>query len=90
MLAYGDRAYELVMGGHDKTCSDFDRPGVPGDWAVDTESRGPPRCARISVWRKVFLSEQHLGDVEVPLDGLDDRRGLDEWCALRGDRGSSW
>ncbi|CAN0272591.1 unnamed protein product, partial [Ectocarpus sp. 8 AP-2014] len=75
VLAYGDGAYELVMGGTGK--------GGMG-------SQGPPRCVRIAVWRKQFLADQRLGEVDVPLGKLDDREDIDEWVALRGDKGSSW
>ncbi|CAN0366428.1 unnamed protein product [Ectocarpus sp. 6 AP-2014] len=75
VLAYGDGAYELVMGGTGK--------GGMG-------SQGPPRCVRIAVWRKQFLADQRLGEVDVPLGKLDDRGDIDEWVALRGDKGSSW
>jgi len=53
-------------------------------------SQGPPRCVRIAVWRKQFLADQRLGEVDVPLGKLDDRGDIDEWVALRGDKGSSW
>lgn len=74
VLAYGDGAYELVMGGTEKGMG----------------SQGPPRCVRIAVWRKQFLADQRLGEVDVPLGKLDDRGDIDEWVALRGDKGSSW
>lgn len=90
VLAYGDRAYELVMGGYGPDGTDG------GVWAKGTgagigvESQGPPRCVRITVWRKLFVTEQRLGEVEVPLNGLDDRGVVNEWVALRGDKGSAW
>lgn len=53
-------------------------------------SQGPPRCVRIAVWRKQFLADQRLGEVDVPLRKLNDREDLDEWVGLRGDKGSAW
>ena len=53
-------------------------------------SQGPPRCVRIVVWKKQFLSDQRLGEVEVPLGKLNDRVDVDEWVALRGEKGSYW
>lgn len=79
VLAYGDRAYELVMGGY----------GEAGG-AIGMGSQGPPRCVRIVIWRKHFLADQRLGEVEVPLGKLNDRIDVDEWVALRGDKGSAW
>lgn len=79
VLTHGDRAYELVMGG----CGDS------GSWA-GMGSQGPPRYVRIVVWRKQFLSDQKLGEVEVPLGKLNDRVDVDEWVALRGDKGAYW
>lgn len=84
ILSYGDRAYELVMGRFAA------RGGREGDGGVGAESLGPPKCVRITVWKKTFVSEQRLGEVEVPLNMLDDRGVVDEWVALRGDKGSSW
>lgn len=81
VLAYGDGAYELVMGGYE---------GGAGAAAKGMGSQGPPRCVRIAVWRKQFLADQRLGEVDVPLGKLDDRGDIDEWVALRGDKGSSW
>lgn len=78
VLAYGDGAYELVMDGS----------GAAGKGVGS--SQGPPRCVRIAVWRKQFLADQRLGEVDVPLGRLDDRGDIDEWVALRGDKGSSW
>lgn len=81
VLAYGDRAYDLVMGGY----GGHGRGGGGG-----MVSQGPPLCVRIAVWRKLFLSDQRLGEVEVPLVNLNDRKDVDEWVGLRGDRGSAW
>lgn len=83
VLAYGDRAYDLVMGGYGGHGGG--RRGGRG-----MGSQGPPLCVRISVWRKMFLSDQRLGEVEVPLAKLNDRRDVDEWVGLRGDKGSAW
>ena len=82
VLAYGDGAYELVMGGYGG--------GGNGAAGKGMGSQGPPRCVRIAVWRKQFLADQRLGEVDVPLGKLDDRGDIDEWVALRGDKGSSW
>lgn len=79
VLAYGERAYDLVMGGYGDA-----------DGGMGVGSQGPPRCVRIIVWRKHFLADQRLGEVDVPLRELNDRGDVDEWVALRGDRGSSW
>lgn len=76
VLTHGDRAYELVMGG----CGSGAGMG----------SQGPPRCVRIAVWRKQFLSDQKLGEVEVPLGQLNDRVDAKEWVALHGDKGAYW
>lgn len=86
VLSYGDRAYELVMGG-------YGAKGIRtggGRGGVGVESLGPPKCVRITVWKKMFVADQRLGEVEVPLNMLDDRGVVDEWVALRGDKGSSW
>lgn len=85
LLAYGDRAYGLVMGGYETE----DSVGGGGG-GIGVESLGPPKCVGITVWKKMFVSDQRLGEVEVPLNTLDDRGVADEWVALRGDKGSSW
>lgn len=85
VLAYGDGAYDLVMGGYSGSGS-----GGIGAVGMGMGSQGPPRCVRIAVWRKQFLADQRLGEVDVPLGKLDDREDIDEWVALRGDKGSSW
>ncbi|CAN0375340.1 unnamed protein product, partial [Laminaria digitata] len=61
-----------------------------GDGAYELGSQGPPQCVRIAVWRKQFLADQRLGEVEVPLSQLIYRGGVDEWVGLRGDKGSAW
>lgn len=95
VLAYGDRAYELVMGGYGAEGTgdvgqDGRQHGSGVGGRIGVENQGPPRCVRITVWRKQFVSDQRLGEVEVPLNGLDDRGVVDEWVALRGDKGSAW
>lgn len=85
VLAYGDGAYELVMGGYDNGNGNGNGAAGKG-----MGSQGPPRCVRIAVWRKQFLADQRLGEVDVPLGKLDDRGDIDEWVALRGDKVSSW
>lgn len=86
VLAYGDGAYELVMGGYGAGSGSNGAAGK----GMGMGSQGPPRCVRIAVWRKQFLADQRLGEVDVPLGKLDDRGDIDEWVALRGDKGSSW
>lgn len=95
VLAYGDRAYELVMGGYGAEGTDTTRWDGRSRWpgagaGVGVESQGPPRCVRIAVWRKQFVTEHRLGEVEVPLNGLDDRGVVDEWVGLNGDKYSAW
>lgn len=87
VLAYGDGAYDLVMGGYDGKDHGEDGGGGMGK---GMGSQGPPRCVRIAVWRKQFLADQRLGEVDVPLRKLNDREDLDEWVGLRGDKGSAW
>lgn len=82
VLAYGDGAYELVMGGYGDA-------GM-GEVGMGQGSQGPPQCVRIAVWRRQFLADQRLGEVEVPLSQLIYRGGVDEWVGLRGDKGSAW
>ncbi|CAM9700418.1 unnamed protein product, partial [Discosporangium mesarthrocarpum] len=81
ILGYGSQVFRLVMGDDD---SQEARGGGAGSGG------GPPRVVRIAVWRKHLFSEQWLGDVDVPLNGLDDRDAVEDWVLLQGDKGASW
>ncbi|CAM9726281.1 unnamed protein product [Choristocarpus tenellus] len=75
ILHYGSQAFRLVLG---------------EEGAGAGSGQGPPRSIRVGVWRKHIFSEEWLGEVEVPLNELDDREPVEEWVPLRGEKGAAW
>ncbi|CAM9714601.1 unnamed protein product [Chrysoparadoxa australica] len=46
--------------------------------------RGPAKVLQIALFKKQFLGDAWLGDVEVPLNCLNDETHLNEWVPLKG------